>query len=397
MNRKYLLQNHHITLNPWQALEYAKAEYLGKFELTSNFFTKAKPFFSCILYLIINKDNSYYMDYVYKDGFHTQVIAKRPFGFVGKGEPVYNIDIREIINFEIPPYKNKYYFDFIIYILDISTMEYWATNFWTGKICTDLRYYLSKERKLKYEEIGKSIAEGYNRTFLLGAINKKTYKFRDMNIVINLINNGWIPTISLLPQPYISIIQAYSNSKDVEKVSNIVNEFFSRERLQILLNNWLLTFIVRGREEVLKTAINGIIECNYIAPIYILLPHIEGLITKHLRRKGITPPRRIDEKIRKFEELIVSEGYNTIFTHYLIKLFCSYLKKVFYRKWYPKKTRDKLNKGMRENPQRHPLAHGDIANDYFTRENCIKLISVIDNIILLSLLKKELPRIDIKR
>ena len=318
-------------------------------------------------------------------GISAKVISKRPKGFV-PGQVLRNIDIREFYEFNIPPYKNKYYFDFIIFALDPTTKEYWITNYITKKICLDLRYYLLKKRKKYYKKIGNILAKKYNRTFSLGHINLRSGKLKQSKGINRLINHGWIPSFALFPQPYVEMVNIIEQSNDIDRIDLLILDFFKDEELDTLYNRWTVASITRGRERILETAINRIKTGDYISPIYILITQIEGLITKHIYRKQENPARKIEQRFKQFGDIIINEEYNTWMTKYLTRKLVSYLSNKYFKIWYPH-TRSRMSSLA---PQRHVLSHGSFIPEYFSKLNCLKLVTIIDAIILLSLNKREL-------
>src|SRR3990167_5877479 len=307
------------------------------------------------------------------------------------GEIVSNIDIREITNITIPPYNDKYYFDFIICVLDTTTDKYWATNLWTQKVCPDLRYYLSKQRKRQYSEIGLGLAQKYTETFILGHINLKTGRLKSSSGISKLLKHGWLPTISLLPQPYGEMIRIIESKNDMERVKSFVVHSFNAKFLQDILDRWLEASLVQNRKEILSSAIECYKSKHFIPTIYILLPQIEGLITEHIKRKGQSPKSVLKERFEQIGNIIKGEAFNTKMTRYLTDILLSNLKNTFYKTWYPYRKKGKLYAKSSLSPQRNVTLHGEINLKYFTQENCIKLICIVDAIILLSLTKNEIP------
>jgi len=125
---------------------------------------------------------------------------------------------------------------------------------------------------------------------------------------------------------------------------------------------------------------------DYISPVFILLPQIEGLVTAHIKRKGMMPKRSLDKRFKQFGDIIKAEKFNTWMTCYLTDKLISYLKNAFYKTWFPYHAKQIPNIG----PQRHVLLHGEFHLKYFNAESCLKLICVIDAIILLSIKRSEL-------
>lgn len=380
-------------------LDLAKAIFKDKYPIAQKY-SEECPFSYCIMYLVVNPDKTIRLDFKYPQDFQMKmkIIHKNPHGCI-VGQPINNTEIREITDIYIPPYDDRYYFDFIVFILDITTQKYWIGNLWTQKLCPDLRFYLSKQRKKQYLKIGKSLAENYNSTFMLGYVNLKSNKLRPSIGIKRLINNGWIPTFCFFPYPYIEMIRLIESNNNISDVENNINKFIDDNPnfINDILARWIATSLAKDRKDILQTAIKNFISVDYISPIYLLLPQIEGLITEHIKRKGHTPEEDLEKRFLQFEEIINNEKYNTKFTLYLANKLVTHLKKAYFKKWFPfPKTYKRVNitkiyRGSTICPQRHVILHGHVNSNYYTKENCLKLIGIIDAIVLLSLRKSELP------
>lgn len=390
MKRRYILNPFHLNIGPRSLLEIAKAEYKNRYpNIEVNL---RNPFAFCIIYLVINPDKTLRIDFTFPQDIplSMEVISKRPKGFK-PGEQVRNIDIREITKIIIPPYKSKYYFDFILYVLDITTDNYWATNLWTRTVCPDLRYYLSKERKREYQEISLRIAKSYTRTFILGHVNLKKGKFKSSPGITKLIKHGWIPTISLLPQPFGEMVRIIELKNDIAQINSFVISSFNTNFLNDILARWMEASLVHKRKEIFLKAFEAYQRDDFYSTVYILFPQIEGLITEHIKRKRQLPKPSPKDRFYQFGEIIKSEKFNTEMTRYLTDVLISNLTEAFYKTWYPYPKKGKIYKQPTISPQRHVLMHGEVNPRYFTQENCIKLICILDAIILLSLQKNDLP------
>ena len=383
MKREYKLNALDLELGPNELLALAKAEYLKRYS------TKEK-FAYCIIYLVINRDRTMRLDFKYPQEVQLPMrfIHKRP-GGAKPGEVIRNIDIREIRDISIPPYERRYYFDFVFWVLDINTGNYWATNLWTGRVCADLRYYLSARRKFQYRRIGERLAEKYNMTSVLGHVNLKTGRLRPSSGIRQLIKYGWIPTISLLPQPYGEMVRIIESTNDMSQVDAAATSLFNSQVLDDILARWLKASLAKGRMDILSTAIKRFKSNDFISCVHILLPQIEGLVNEHIRRKRHVPEGKMPERFKQFGNLVKAEEFNSRMTVYLCNILTSHLERAFYRKWYPSPRKGRLYRGLQVAPQRNLILHGKTINQYFTAANCLKLICVIDAIILLSLRRNE--------
>jgi hypothetical protein len=369
--------------------EMAKRDYLEKY--SNEIFSEICPFQFCLAYFVINPDKTLRIAFKYpqETNLIIQTIPKNPKGFT-PGGTAYNTDIREFKKIHIPPYNNKYYFDFIIWILDITTNRYWLAHLWTNKFCSDLRFYLSRDRKNQYSQVGSNLAESYTKTFVLGHVNLNTFRLKSSNGIKRLSRNGWIPTISLLPQPYAEMVNIIESSNDINKVNEIVCETLNKDFIENIFNRWMATSLARRREEVFLIAIKAFLIEDYITPVYILMPQIEGLITEHIRRRRVTPESQLKKRFIQFGSTVKNENFNSRMTHYLADILVDHLSNVFFKTWYPYLKNGKSFAIPNLAPQRNVTMHGAINMKYFTKENCLKLMCIIDSIILLSLRKSEL-------
>lgn len=289
MKRRYVLNPINLKkFGPNTLLELAKSHYVSKYPTEIQ--SKNNPFAYCIVYLVIKPDKKIALDFKYPQEVRLPMkfTHKRPRG-ARPHEVIRNIDIREITNITVPPYDNKYYFDFIIWLLDITTDAYWATNLWTMTICPDLRYYLSKERKRQYSDIGIGLAKKYNETFVLGHVNLKTGRLKSSSGIGRLINHGWIPTISLFPQPYGEMVRLVESTGDMNQVNATAVGLFDDKLLDDIFDRWEEASLIKGRREILSTAIERFKSRDFVSTIHILLPQIEGLVTRHIKRRGRIP------------------------------------------------------------------------------------------------------------
>lgn len=386
MKREFKTNTFDFNFTPESSLELAKKEYIKRYP------SEIEPFNLCIIYLVKEKDNSIRLDFSFNQIIEFDIIHKRPKGAL-IGEKITNIDIREICNINIPKYQDKYYFDFIFFIYDFTTKTYWSTNLWTKEICPDIRFYKTIERKNKYKIIGKKLAENYNKTTFLGHVNLKDLKLKKSIGISRLINNGWIPTISLFPQPYSEMIRQTEDLNNMDNVNEFICEMFEKNKLlEKMVVRWKCASLSNKIINILEICVKNFQNKDYISTIYVLLPQIEGLITEHIKRKKIIPKSYLKERFIQFGEIIVNESFNTEMTKYLTNIFVKNIHKTYFKTWYPYIHKRKKYTGSSITPQRNIIVHGKVKEIYFTEENCLKLFCIIDNIILLSLLKTELKK-----
>lgn len=390
MKREYKLNPFLLNIGPRDFLGLANADYSRKHPAAERP-SRRHLFAYCIMYLVIEPDKTIRVEFKFPQDFPLamKVLSKNPKGLT-PGEAVRNIDLREITNIEIPPYDNKYYFDFILGVLDITTDEYWMTNLWTRNVCPDLRYYRSVARKNQYHSIGVSLAESYTRTFVLGHVNLKTGKIKSSAGIATLTRHGWMPTISLLPQPYGEMVRIIESTNDMDEVNKFAVQAFDGNVLDSILARWQGASLLAKHREVLAAAIEAYKAQNYIAAVYVMLPQIEGLTTAHIKRRHRSPEERLKDRFRQFGEIIRSESFNTELTRDLTDMLVFNLTDAFYKRWFPFKKGGKGFQPSDISPQRHVVLHGEVNLKYFTPHNCLKLICVLDAIILLSLTKTEL-------
>ncbi len=127
MARKYKLNPINLNYHHETMLSIAKTEYIRRYP--NNIRSEKNPFDFCIIYFVINPDRTLKLDFKYPQEIHLlmNVVAKKPKGLT-PGSAVCNIDIREITKIIIPPYNGKFFFDFIIWVLDITTDNYWMSH-----------------------------------------------------------------------------------------------------------------------------------------------------------------------------------------------------------------------------------------------------------------------------
>jgi len=341
--------------------------------------------------LVINPNKTMRIEYRFPQDvpLPMKFIHKRP-GGLKPGEVIRIKDSREVTEIIIPAYEGRYYFDFVFWVLDLTTNAYWMTHLWTCKVCPDLRYYLSKERKNQYKEIGLSMAKKYTRTFILGHVKLRTGKFRSSKGIKKLVKYGWIPTIALLPQPYGEMVRIIESTDDIKKINSYAVSEFNEYLLNDILSRWKEASLVQKRMTILANALEQYKKDDFISTVYILLPQIEGLINDHIKRKHQLPEQNFKNRVVQFGDIIKRESFNTEMTRYLTDVLVINLTKAFYKTWFPSIRSGKRYRPSNFSPQRHVLSHGEVNQKYFTPDNCLKLVCVLDAIILLSLLKKEL-------
>lgn len=390
MRRKYRLNPLPWSIGPQDFIKLAETAYAARHPSDQS--TGQRRLEYCIMYLVVNPDKTLRLDFQFQEDLPLlmRVVAKKPKG-LRTGDPVDNVDLREITKIVVPPYNGKYFFDFMFCVRDPTTDGYWLTNLWTRKVCPDLRYYLSRERKHRYNKIGLQIAQAFTRTFVLGHVNLKSGRLRSSRGIARLVRHGWIPTISLLPQPYGEMVRIIESTNDLAKVGEFAVTVFDENLLDRVVDRWLEASLVRDRKDVLTSAIESYKSGDYVSTIYVLLPQIEGLITKHIKRRRMPPEVSPKDRFSQFGDIVKSESFNTEFTRYLTDVLVSNLSNAFYKTWYPYPKKGKVYRASSLSPQRHVALHGQVNPKYFTQENCVKLICILDSVILLSLRKTELP------
>jgi len=391
MKRKYKLNDFNLPIDPIYCIELAKKAYNDKFpnqKIDDEF-----PFAYCLIYLVIDDHKNFNLSFYFPQNFKLIMrgIAKNPKGF-SPGKIVTTLDIREYTFIKIPPYNSKYYYDFILIIFDPVTRGYWTTNLWTAKICLDRRYYMSRKRKYEYYKIGIDLASGYNITAVLGWTNLKTMKLRTDKFIKKLIRSGWIPNFSLFPHPYGTMLYKASNNSDQEEIDNYAVEYINKHVLDTLSNRWGSISLAQSRMIIFNNAIGYYKKGDFVSPIYLLLPQIEGLISDHIRRNKLHLPVSFENKVNYFRDIILKSKYNTNFTKDMTVILHKYLQTTFYRKWFQATLPNKKFRKDTPAPQRHVVLHGAFSYKYFTPANCLKIICTLDSILLLSLRKSELPR-----
>jgi hypothetical protein len=390
MKRHYILNPMRLNYGRQFFEEFAKDEYSKRFTEQEN--NPRSPFLYCLIYLIVNPDGSMKLDCKFPEDvpLRMRFVHKRPGGAKPGEQLSLDTDVREITNIGIPPYEGKYYFDFVFCLLDATTGRYWLSHLWTKKVCYDLRYYLSSERRSQYRAIGLNLARSYTKTFILGHVNLKTGKFRSSPGIRRLIKHGWIPTISLLPQPYGEMVRIIESTNDITQVDSAAVKMSDEKLLDDILARWLDASLVQKRMDILTAAIDAYRRNDYYCALHILLPQIEGLVTAHVRRKREIPEKNLADRFKQFGDLIKGEAFNSDMTRYLTDVLVQNLTDAFYKTWYPYPKGGKLYQPSNLSPQRHVMLHGEVAPKYFTSGNCLKLISTLDAIILLSLRKSEI-------
>ncbi len=390
MKRQYKFNPLPLNIGPREFIALAKVEYSKRFPSRGT--PSRNPFAYCIMYLVINPDKTMRIDFKFPQDVPLQMtfFHKRPYG-AEPGEEIRNIDFREVTYIQIPPYDGKFYFDFMCCVLDTNTDKYWATNWWTREVCPDLRYYLSKERKRQYAEVGLRLAQSWTRTFILGHVNLKTGELRSSKGINKLIKYGWIPTVALLPQPFGNMVRKIESTNEMSQVNEYAVSECNEYLLENILARWKKASLVQKRIDILVNALERYQQGDFISAVYVLVPQIEGLITEHIIRKRQSPEERFIPRVNQFGDIIKGEVFNSELTRYLTDLLILNLNEAFYKTWFPTPRRGKRYRPSNLSPQRHVLSHGEVNPKYFTAENCLKLICVLDAIILLSLLKKEIP------
>ena len=123
---------------------------------------------------------------------------------------------------------------------------------------------------------------------LIDAIRVKsdeTGKIKSSAGIARLTRHGWMPTISLLPQPYGEMVRIIESANDMDKVNEFAVQAFDGNVLDSILARWQGASLLAKRRGVLAAAIEAYKASNYIAAVYVMLPQIEGLTTAHIKRR----------------------------------------------------------------------------------------------------------------
>lgn len=396
VKRNYKVTKHDGYLHLGNLLENAKEHYRN--DPDAQLVSDNAPFAYCIVYAVPKDETGASLKFFYQDDLEEhpdkmrlrmRTIHKRPRGAT-PGEQVRNIDIREVVEFIIPPWAGVYYVDFALFILDTTTMEYWGTHYWSRDICHDTRFYKSRARREQYEAKGRSLAEKYNRTFMLGFSSLRSGQLVGKKLVRRLSNNGWLPGVSLMPEPYVTMMAALYTGQSINDVESHASSVVDDAVLRAMLERWSSASLARTRMDALKCGVNRILEGDFISAVYVLLPQIEGLVTDHVKRRGRQPEHWLIERFVQFGDVVKSESFNTEFTGYLADILVEYVRGSFFKTWYPYPKKGKTKRKSTLAPQRHTLMHGAIHPKYFSRVNCLKVVATLDSIILLALTRREL-------
>lgn len=145
---------------------------------------------------------------------------------------------------------------------------------------------------LGMQNVGKQIAEirGFENTVSIWAnqwqdISKKLAK-RYKSAIVLLIEAGWPPVfdfpISGMGQ-LLKLLECGEFSHD--DLSGVFIDYYSVDRLKIMLNEWCALEHLSSRISLLSEAINNYETKRYASCVVITLPNIEGILGDYLGKK----------------------------------------------------------------------------------------------------------------
>ena len=338
---------------------WIKSEILGRKQtgsLPENF-----KIFRCLIRL--PKDRGPIIEF--NDEIKWVVLAKSaPGTSFKKGETVFLRDIQEIVTVRPPEVDGERVA--FIYVFRMGKGYQIIFDF-EPKIP---ERFIPKEEKGGWN-LSKTVAES-----LQAILTEKAVRIHDKT-QSQLQKIGLWAAPALLPYP-ISKIAKQLEDGDTEGAKATLVEHCSPALIEELSSKWWTVEQFELRKGLIQDALDGHKEGKYRVGIYLLLPHVEGVITDWICTKlpAKEIPWRQESKTKRFRDLVLERPPSTFTYKRIVESTVDFILggpvlKTFQR-WI-----DEIDEAF---PNRHVVEHGKYDESLFTEENSIKLFLLLDTV-----------------
>lgn len=149
-------------------------------------------------------------------------------------------------------------------------------------------------------------------------------------------------------------------------VAAAYSEAYWKDRLAF----WTETAFFRDRMKYVLKAVEEYLAGDYVASIYVLVPHIEGIVLDYLQAAGVTPRYRVESRVGDLKALVLSRKVLMFPRRVLDQVFAFIETGTFLAE-----TGDVADPGQQVT--RHGIAHG-IFKNFESRDIALKYLILLD-------------------
>jgi len=100
-----------------------------------------------------------------------------------------------------------------------------------------------------------------------------------------LLRQGWFPFAEIITTEFIELVQACEAGFDLDEEESKVVASFDRERVERILQRWMVKPHFAGKEKILDTAVQAFLTNQPIVTLKLLLTEIEGILADAYKAK----------------------------------------------------------------------------------------------------------------
>lgn len=193
--------------------------------------------------------------------------------------------------------------------------------------------------------------DGLNAQYFINDAVKKWLNI-DKRIENELSTDGWWPALTILPQPWLQLVNSYYKGIKQEGI-DLVAEFLSKDLIRKLFDNWMLNPLFKLRCQPLHELVDNFKRDNHFSVSQIAVSQINGILREFTKRMDGHSPREMKLADSAREKRPFSE--NSILAFLSSEKYIDHLKNIFFKHYDSAAEID-------EALMRHPLMHGDVKN-----------------------------------
>ncbi len=191
----------------------------------------------------------------------------------------------------------------------------------------------------------------------------------DEIVLDNMIKDGWFPFIELINNGLEHLNRYYENDKlNIADHENLVT-MFTQDRINHIVEKWWNNTIFKNKKAILESAIDGFHRNDFVSTIKNLSSEIEGII--RLSYPQLNKKTTMSD-LKEYIANCTTKKFYFDDPLCLPTKFKDYLSNYFFKSFEP--TQDAISCG------RHPVSHGLLASEAYTKANALKLILILDSL-----------------
>lgn len=191
----------------------------------------------------------------------------------------------------------------------------------------------------------------------------------DEVILDKMIKDGWFPFIELINNGLEHLNRYYENDKLNAADHENLLMIFTQDRINHMVAKWWSNPIFENKRAILESGIDGFHRNDFVSTIKNLSSEIEGIIRLSY------PQLNKKTTMNELKEYIADRTTKKFYFDDPLCLptkFKDYLNNYFFKNFEP--TQDTISCG------RHPVSHGLLASEAYTKANALKLVLILDSL-----------------